>query len=171
MRELARRAEASRLSPRAASPEFVRELPPSLDWTPRRAPNRHAVEPSFASVQPSICTIPCLILDSMVPTALCSSMFARTQPQSARRRPTPYRPSIVLLERSEGSLCRRRPTTNFQQVTNCSSFSPRLDFLYFHALTNCPIRKSFVLIKLQQCRGWGGPLPYPFSGRNIPAAM
>jgi len=33
-------------------------------------------------------------------------------------------------------------------------FAPH-QVLSFHTITNCPICKSFVLITIQQCRGWG----------------
>jgi len=44
--------------------------------------------------------------------------------------------------------------TNSQSLTNCPPLPPHVDSLSFQQLPNCPICKSFVLIFLQQCRGW-----------------
>ena len=72
---------------------------------------------------------------------------------------TYYRRRQVLA--SPGITCSLE-STNFQELTNCSKLSPHPDFLCFHALTNCPIRNFFVLITLQQYRGYGAS-HFPFS--------
>ena len=63
-----------------------------------------------------------------------------------------YSPLVYLELRGVAHQC----PLSFQQLTNCSLFSPHCDFLCFHALTNCPICNLFVFITMQQYRGvWG----------------
>ena len=51
--------------------------------------------------------------------------------------------------------------TNSQSLTRRPHLPPHVDFLSFQQLPNCPISKSFVLIVLQQCRGWQVLPPFP----------
>jgi len=46
-------------------------------------------------------------------------------------------------------------TTGTSLATAFTFFAPCY-LLRFHANTNCPVCNSFVLITMQQCRGWGG---------------
>ncbi len=93
------------------------------------------------------------------------------------RRRSDYPTRIVILrERSESKdLSSNLPTskrsTNFQQLTNCPSLDANFAYvqsLSFQSITNCPFCKSFVLIFIQNARGWGGPLfpPSPLATRH-----
>jgi hypothetical protein len=44
--------------------------------------------------------------------------------------------------------------SSFQRLTNCLRFVTLSELLCFQAITNCSICKSFVLITIQQYRGW-----------------
>ncbi len=46
----------------------------------------------------------------------------------------------------------------FQSLTNCPRFATHSQPLSFQPITNRPVCKSFVLITMQKCRGWVGPL-------------
>ena len=68
------------------------------------------------------------------------------------------------LSKSPGSVCLApvRPSTDlpsisFQSLTNCPRFATHSVPLSFQPITDCPVCKSFVLITIQQCRGWAGP--------------
>ncbi len=58
-----------------------------------------------------------------------------------------------------------RPTSNvqpltsafsFQSLTNCPRFATHSEPLSFQPIMNCQVRKSFVLITIQQYPGWVG---------------
>ncbi len=73
------------------------------------------------------------------------------------------------LSKSLGSVClapvrssTNLPSVSFQSLTNCLCFATHSEILSFQPITNCPIFKSFVLITIQQCRGWVGPLCFNF---------
>jgi hypothetical protein len=48
------------------------------------------------------------------------------------------------------------PFVSFQSLTNCPRFPTLSEPLSFQPITNCPICKPFVLITIQQYRGWVG---------------
>src|SRR5258707_3385852 len=47
---------------------------------------------------------------------------------------------------------------SFQTLTNCPRFITLSEPLSFQPITNCQICKPFVLMTIQQCRGWGDEL-------------
>ncbi len=80
---------------------------------------------------------------------------SRLHQRAMRPRPPIYQPlgSIGL---APARLSNSLPFLSFQSLTNCPRFATLFQPLSFQPTTNCPICKSFVLITIQQCRGWVG---------------
>ena len=83
-------------------------------------------------------------------------------PQASRNRQLNYPMRIVHPERSEGSLCQRRSTTN------CPA--PHLLSLYFQSLPTIKFCNSFVLITIQIAPGWGVVPIFQFRSSNFQSA-
>ena len=78
-----------------------------------------------------------------------ASSLRLSLPRSGRGRPV-LRP--LLHAHSSSTLL----LVSFQSLTNCPRFATLSEPLSFQPITHCPICKSFVLILMQQCRGWVG---------------
>ncbi len=80
---------------------------------------------------------------------------ARLHQRTMRPRPPIYQPlgSIGLAPVRLSSFL---PFLSFQSLTNCPRFATLSEPLSFQSITNRPICKPFVLITVQQCRGWVG---------------
>jgi hypothetical protein len=77
--------------------------------------------------------------------------FPNKSPLAVRLLPLPWCPASAV------GACGYSSFPHESRVTNHESQS--LPSLSFQPLTNCPFSKSFVLILMQQCRGWVGAAP------------
>jgi hypothetical protein len=86
-------------------------------------------------------------------TPFLSSLATRLPRANAKGHST-----LVYPERSRGATisCFQSLSPRASRGTNCPRFATLSDPLYYQSITNCSISKSFVLITIQQCRGWVG---------------